>query len=119
MVLRITGNVYCGGIPMTEIDTIIDSFDITKVKERDAGGTRVTGTFEGYEFESLVFAEHAENEGYELRNSRISKLWIRRISDNKTVFNWDRGMNIDAADDTVKVMVDFLCSGLADAIFLE
>jgi hypothetical protein len=101
------------------IDIIIDTVDITKIEERAAGGTWVIGTFEGYEFQALVFSEHAECESYELHNSRISKLWIRRNSNDKTVFNFDRGLDINAIDDSANAIVGFLCSGLAEFIFGE
>jgi hypothetical protein len=51
-----------------------------------------------FRFDALVFSEHADNRDYELSDSRISKLWIQRLSDKKTVFNWDRGMVVPAAD---------------------
>jgi hypothetical protein len=73
----------------------------------------------GHCFEALVFPEHAENPAYEIGDSRISKLWIRRSADKRVVFNWDRGADIPAADQTVACIVDFLCGGIADYVYAE
>src|SRR5687768_8667377 len=80
-------------------------------------GRWVTGCLNGHYFEALVFEEHAEDPGYEIGDSRISKLYIRRQSDKQEVFNWDRGQDIPAADDTTKAIVDFLAAGLAEAVY--
>src|SRR5687767_13656637 len=73
-----------------------------------AGGGWVTGSLHGHRFEALIFEDHADNPDIELGDSRISKLWLRRESDKQVVFNWDRGQDIPAADDTAKAIVDFL-----------
>ena len=94
--------------------------DITKTTRRAAGaGTWVSGTLMGHCFEALVFPEHAENPDYEIGDSRISKLWIRRSADKREVFNWDRGADIEAADDTTRQIVSFLAEGLADFVYAE
>jgi hypothetical protein len=54
---------------------------------------------------------------YELGRSKISKLWVQRLADKQTVFNWDRGMDQPAATDLAKAIVDFLAAGLADLIY--
>jgi hypothetical protein len=72
-----------------------------------------------YQFEALVFADHAESEEYELGRSKISKLWIQQISDRKTMFNFDRGLDVPAANTEIQVVVDFLCEGLSDLVFGE
>ena len=90
-----------------------DDLEITKTNRRTySGGAWVSGTLHGHKFEALVFPEHAENAEWEIGDSKISKLWIQR--DRKTVFNWDRGADVPAADQTVQAIVDFLCAGLAD-----
>ena len=67
---------------MTEmIDDIGDDLRITKTTRRAAGsGTWVCGTLHGHRFDALVFPEHAENAEWELGDSRISKLWIKRLA---------------------------------------
>ena len=67
----------------------------------------------GHRFDALVFPEHAENPDWELGQSRISKLWVQRLSDKKTVFHWDRGMDVPAVDQMASAVVDFLAAGLA------
>jgi hypothetical protein len=87
------------------------------VPRRSGGGSWVSGTIDGrYRFDGLVFAEHADSPDYELERSRISKLWIRDTATKKTVFNFDRGLDIPAADADTAAIVGFLCEGLADLI---
>ncbi len=95
-----------------------DDLVIIKTSRRAAaGGTWVYGAIAGYRFDALVFAEHAECPDYELGDSRISKLWIARLKNKETVFNWDRGMDIPAASAKTQAVVDFLADGLAEHIY--
>jgi hypothetical protein len=96
-------------------------FEITKVSRQPSGGTGtwVSGKKNGHRFEALVFPEHAEVAEYELGDSRISKLWIQRLADRATLFNWDRGEDIPAKDEVAGAIADFLACGLADHIFGE
>lgn len=97
-----------------------DDLEITKTTRRASGsGTWVCGTLCGHRFEALVFPEHAANPEWEIGDSRISKLWIQRIADRRQVFNWDRGADIPATDQTVACIVDFLAGGLADYVYAE
>ena len=90
-------------------------FRITKTSRRaSGGGTWVCGTIAGHRFDALVFPEHAESEEYELGRSKISKLWVQRLADKQTVFNWDRGLDQPATTDLAQAIVDFLAAGLAD-----
>ena len=68
----------------------------------------------GHRFDALVFADHAETPEYELGQSRISKLWVQRLADRQTVFNFDRGLDVPAADPLAERIVGFLTDGLAD-----
>lgn len=92
---------------------------ITNVERQRHGGTGtwVQGTLSGHRFEALIFPEHAENPDWELGDSRISKLWVKRLADGETVFNWDRGADVPHADELAGAVVDFLAGGLADHIF--
>ena len=92
-------------------------FDLqfTGTKQRaSVGGTWVSGTIHGHRFDALVFPEHATNPDFEIGDSRISKLWVQRLADQKQVYNWDRGLDQKPADKTVAAIVDFLCAGLAE-----
>jgi hypothetical protein len=82
-----------------------------------AGGLSVTGTLAGHRFDALVFADHAENLMFELGTSRISKLWLRRLADGRTVFNFDRGLDVPPTDPDAERVVEFLQEGLADFAF--
>jgi hypothetical protein len=95
-----------------------DDLAITKTTRRaSGGGTWVCGRLNGHRFDALVFPEHADNPEWEIGDSRISKLWVQRLADQREVFNWDRGMDVPAADETAAAIVDFLCAGLADYVY--
>jgi hypothetical protein len=97
-----------------------DDLEITKTTRRaSGGGTWVSGRLAGHRFDALVFPEHAENAEWELGDSRISKLWVQRLADKQTVFNWDRGMDVAATTDIARAIVDFLAAGLADHVYAE
>ena len=56
-----------------------DDLHVTKTTRRAAGnGTWVCGTIAGHRFDALVFPEHADNPDWEIGDSRITKLWVRR-----------------------------------------
>jgi hypothetical protein len=121
--MRITNNTNHGETTMTSTNEpfendLGDDLQITKTTRRaSGGGTWVCGTIAGHRFDALVFPEHAESEEYELGQSRISKLWLKRLADKQTVFNWDRGLDQDATTDLARAIVDFLAAGLADHIY--
>ena len=95
-----------------------DDLRITKTTRRAAGaGTWVIGTIAGHKFNALVFPEHAECPDYELDESRISKLWLQRLSDKTCVANFDRGWDIRPVTEVAQAIVDFLAAGLAEHIY--
>ena len=97
-----------------------DDLRITKTTRRaSGGGTWICGTIAGHRFDALVFPEHAENAEWEIGDSRISKLWVARpwLNGHTTVFNWDRGADVPAADPVAAAIVDFLCAGLAEHVY--
>src|SRR5262245_38325107 len=106
---------------MTDVNDDSDvghDLEITKTTRRaSGGGTWVCGTLSGHRFDALVFPEHADNPEWEIGASRISKLWIQRLPDNRLVFNWDRGADVPTADDLTQAIVDFLAEGLADFVY--
>jgi len=83
------------------------------------GGTWVAGTFRGHTFSALVFPGHAECPGFELGESRISKLWIKRRSNDEIVCNFDRGWDIRPTDADAEAVVEFLAAVLAEQIFAK
>ena len=102
-------------------DDLDFDLDITKVTRRaSGGGSWVCGTVNGeYRFDALVFPEHAENREWEIGDSRISKLFVQRLADKRTVYNWDRGMDSPALTGAAAAAVEFLCTGLADFVYPE
>ena len=101
---------------MNEHDPDIgNDLEITKTTRRaSGGGTWVIGKLHGHRFDALVFPEHAECPDYEIGESRISKLWIRREADKQTVCNFDRGWDIRPTTKTAEAIADFLAAGLAE-----
>ena len=94
-----------------------DDLQITSVTPRNlVDGTWVKGTLSGHRFSALVFPEHAHDAEWELGDSRISKLWIQRLADRTTVYEWDRGISVPATDELAGLVADFLAGGLADFI---
>lgn len=92
---------------------LAETLEITSVKDREYGnGTWVSGKVDGYKFQCLVFSDHAECEEYELNGTKISKLWIRRESDKATVFNFDRGIDVPAADGEVEQLIELIAEGV-------
>ena len=97
---------------------LLDTLKITRVRQRtSAGGAWAKGTIAGHRFEALVFPEHAEHPDYELGDSRISKLWVQRISDRSTGANFDRGWDIRPATEIAGRIVDRLAAGLAELVY--
>jgi hypothetical protein len=101
----------------TDPAAIIASLHITKRDGRPTGGTWVSGTIAGHNFEALVFPEHAESASYELAQSRISKLHLTHQITNRTAAAFDRGWDITPTSDMAKAIVDVLASGLAETVF--
>ena len=92
---------------------------ITKTSRKAAGsGTWISGTIDReFQFDALVFPEHADEAEYELGESRISKLWIAKVGTRETVYSFDRGLDRPAAAPEVQAMVELLCDGLADLVY--
>lgn len=104
-------------INLNDLDLGFDLQITRTVPRASGGGTWVYGTLHEHRFEALVFPEPAENTEYEIDDSCISKLWIQRMADKRTVFNWDRGMDIAADNRIVQAIVDFLTAGLAEITY--
>ncbi len=106
---------------MKTTQTVLDVGDdmvIMKTTRRAAGaGTWATGTIAGHHFEGLVFPEHAECQDFELGASRISKLWLQELYDEKTVVNFDRGWDVRPRTKIAAAIVDFLVANLAERIY--
>lgn len=103
----------------TDDDDFGDDLSFTRLNPRPAaaGGTWVAGRVAGHAFEALVFPGHADNPDWEIGDSRISKLWLKRLADSAVVFDWDRGPNVPSADADTARVVDFLAAGLAEHVF--
>lgn len=99
---------------------LLDTLEITKVQRRaSVGGAWVKGKIGGHRFDALVFPAHATQPDFELDDSRISKLWVQRISDGVTVANFDRGWDVRPATRIAGQIVDLLAAGLAETVYAE
>jgi hypothetical protein len=95
-----------------------DALVITSITRRQAAaGTWVDGRVGEFRFQALVFQGHADSPEWEIGRSRISKLWVQRMADQQTAFNWDRGADVPARDAPVQAVVDFLVATLAERIY--
>lgn len=100
------------------VEVLGDDLRVTRTTPRLTGpGTWVRGTVAGHEFEALVFPAHADEPEYGLDNGRISKLWVRRVTDGELVFHFDRGLDQQAVDATAAAVVGFLAATLAEHVF--
>jgi hypothetical protein len=70
-----------------------------------------TDTGENYRYHAKVYDEPSET--YGLNGSRVSKLEIRRLSDNKCVFNFDRGDDVPAANAEVETVLNIILTKYA------
>jgi len=102
-----------------DADEVLDTLEVTKVERRvSAGGVWVSGRIARHRFNALVFAEPAVNRTWEVNaDSRISKLWLQRHEDKVTVYNWDRGTDIQPQTDLAAMIVELLAEGLANLIW--
>ena len=98
---------------------MLETLKLYRVTHRGygSGGAWVQGQIAGHAFEALVFPAHAENESYELGDSRISKLWLQEGSSGRVVANFDRGWDVEPTTRTAKQIVDLLAAGLAETVF--
>jgi len=102
-----------------DVGELLATLQITKQTRRaSAGGTWVLGTIAEHRFEALVFPEPADNREWEVDgDSRISKLWVQRLSNRETVYNWDRGADIEPTTPIAREIVEVLAAGLAELVF--
>ncbi len=97
-------------------------FTIVRRQPVQMGGVWIAGNIGDergwvYRFDALVFAEHATNPAFELGESRISKLWVQQMADQKEVFNFDRGADLEPQDEATREAVELLVEGLAQRVF--
>ena len=98
--------------------TIGDDLVITrKTCRATVGGSWIKGTVAGYQFDCLVFPEHADYPDYELESSRISKLWLKKIDGGETMANFDRGWDTRPRTKYATKIVEFLAANLAERVY--
>lgn len=101
-----------------EVEKLLNSLSFrVKPRRTGCGGSWALGRIGDYRFEALVFPEHAAHPSFELGDSRISKLYIRRESGRTTVVNFDRGWDTRPASPELEMVVELLTDGLASAVY--
>jgi hypothetical protein len=53
---------------------------------------------------------YEEGSEFGINGGRISKLTIRKIGESKDLYNFDRGLDRDCADDEVRAVYDIILS---------
>jgi len=81
------------------------------------GSCWVTGAIRGHRFWAKVYPHHAIYPSFEIGQSRISKLSVRRLSDGEEVAAFDRGWDRRPTTSTAVKMVNVLVRDLADTVF--
>lgn len=100
---------------MTNPTEIGSDLSVIRV-EKAFNSTWIIGTVHGHRFAAKIYPLHALDPKWELGESRISKLFVRRQEDCHIAFAWDRGL-IDVGKDPIgkeqetKALVAFLTSG--------
>ncbi len=77
----------------------------------------VRGVVRGYQFAAKLYPRHALYPWCELGESRISKLEIRRIADDRLVATFDRGWEIVPTANTACQVLKFLETSLAHRVY--
>jgi hypothetical protein len=61
------------------------------------------GTINGYKYWAKVYDEGSI---YGINEGRISKLTIRKVGETRDLYNYDRGLDVDCANDEVKAVLE-------------
>jgi hypothetical protein len=105
------------GKPPVAPPTVIHGDIIINANPKAESMGWTTGRIGAFRFCAKVFAEHALHASYEIGRSRISKLELRRLDTGAVAYNWDRGLDIAAADADTKQAVDRLAKHLANHLY--
>ena len=88
----------------------------TTVKQKPAHVIRC-GDIKGHMFWAKLYPLHAQRSSFELHRSRVSKLSIRRLSDEEEVVNFDRRWERPPQPGTERQVLDLLVARLAGLIY--
>ena len=93
-----------------------DDLQITRTVRHAAG----SGTWVAERWPGIASTPWCSPSTPRTRTGRLAKaasLWIQRLVDKNTVYNWVRGADIQPADEMAGQIVDFLAGALADHIY--
>jgi hypothetical protein len=111
------GRRHRRGTKPAPAETTVGDLVLIRRPETKTEGGWAAGRIGAFRFEALVFPQHADLPDYEIGRSRISKLNLRRLADGTEVYNWDRGLDRDAADQATRAAVDTITAQLANGLF--
>ena len=79
----------------------------------------VTGRLCGHEFSAKVYAEHCHpnHSTMEMGYSRISKLYVTRMTDGQGVCHFDRDWDLRPVDPMARMIVGVIMAVLADRVY--
>jgi hypothetical protein len=107
-------------VPVTKWDLQAITASVTITSQVSGGRNTpqwLKGTVASFQFECLVFPEHAESSSFELGESRISKLWLADRLTGREVASFDRGWDVRPTSPEAAAAVDALAGGLAETVF--
>ena len=102
-----------------ESGDMLATLTITQRTARATGGEWVSGTIAGHAFEALVFRQHAKEPGFELADTRVSKLWLQESASKREVACFERGWTREPETEAAKAIVGLLAEGLGEHLFGE
>lgn len=103
--------------PANQLPLSADRLGIRSVCPRDSGGTWVHGELGVHQYLALVFPDHPVEPHFELDKTRISKLWIRQITNDQTVLHFERGWAVHPVTFGATHLLFLLAHHLADVLF--
>jgi hypothetical protein len=77
----------------------------------------VRGYIQDHAFQALMYPRHAQNPGWELGTSLISKLYLYQMADDRIVAAFERGWELQPTSQVVQMIVHRLASELAELVY--
>jgi hypothetical protein len=106
-----------GSPPVVPPTVIRGDIILTSPTPKPGSGDWVQGRIGAFRFTAKVYPEHAVQANFEIGQSRISKLELRRLDTNAIAYAWDRGLDRAAVDAAAQQAVDRLAAHLANHCF--
>ena len=112
----VAGMLRAGFLPALPTAVVVVG-DVPTTPTSSEGQSLWTGRIGTFRFTAQVYAEHPACASYEIERSRITRLELRRVDNDRLVYAWDRGLDLLAIDATTQGAVDTLAQQLAELIY--